>query len=62
MKNGVFSCYKKNRRITIKEKLEIIEYAKKKAIKKQLIKLEFLLKLSEGGKKMSHNFLKLLIH
>ena len=30
MKNGVFSCYKKNRRITIKEKLEIIEYAKKK--------------------------------
>ena len=59
MNNRVFSCYKKNRRFTIKEKLDFIEYAKKKVIKKLLIKLEFLLKLSEDGKKNELKFLEI---
>lgn len=49
--NGVFSCYKTNRLFSIYKKLEYINYAKKKVIEKLLIKLEFLMKLSEKGKK-----------
>lgn len=59
MKNGVFSCYKKNRRITIKEKLEIIEYAKKKGNQEAANKAGVSTKAIRRWKKNESQFLEI---
>ena len=51
----------KKRRFLIKEKLKKKNYSQKKVIEKLLIKLEFLIKLPDYGKRRSLNFLKLKI-